>query len=114
MDGLDAEQLTAAERRSEPGAGVALRVVRLAGTPSKSRSSEHGRLRACGLAVLASLLHGPVAPATSARSATRANRPFTGRRPPALQLFPRCADWTAASGDGASGWWAGYRSSNDV
>ena len=46
MDGLDAEQLTAAERRSEPGAGVALRVARLAGTPSKSRSSEHGRLRA--------------------------------------------------------------------
>ena len=51
MDGLDAKQLTAAERRSEPRAGVALRVARLAGTPSKSRSSEHGRLRACELAV---------------------------------------------------------------
>jgi hypothetical protein len=53
MDGLDGEQLTAAERRSEPGAGVALRVARLAGTPPtpKSRRSEHGRLRACELAV---------------------------------------------------------------
>ena len=30
---------------------MTLRVVRLAGTPSKSRSSEHGRLRACELAV---------------------------------------------------------------
>ena len=103
MDGLDAESTAAAERRSEPGAGVALHIVRLAGTPSKSRSSEHGRLRACELAVRdaprdvacrgerppASPPHGPLARRRRLAVPTHQSPLFPHPRP--LPCYASCA-----------------------
>ena len=74
--------------------------ARLAGTPSKSRSSEHGRLRACELAVRDAprdvACGGERGAGQSATRAAgsgdvgsqcpRANRPFTGPRPPPRKL----------------------------